>query len=294
MIDHALTAPMEVLPRLHTVGSMLPLQADLEDFEGIVDVSTLAGMIAVLVLAFLIAKVLTLLLTAAAERSPSRRITIKMFLPVTKLIVYSVALYIVVVPVFQFTSPQLLAIAGLLGVALGFGLQDLVSALFGGIVIVLEKPYQVGDKVTIDGNYGEVINIGLRATKLRTDADTAVVVPNDAMFTSNVANANDGSSRMLVTIDLNVAPDADTATAMSIFEDALITSPYVYVNDNYPATVKVEDQVGYRRLRGRAYVADLRHELAFVSDVTRRTTDAFEGVAIETPSYPIPERDVVE
>lgn len=269
-------------------GRSVPLQIDPGEFEGLVDVSTILGMVTVLVTAFLIAKLLTFLLTTAAERSPSRRITIKMFLPVTKLAIYGIALYVVIVPVFQLSGTQLLALAGLIGAALGFGLQDLVSALFGGLVIVLEQPYQVGDKVRIDDNYGEVVDIGLRATKLQNRDDTIVVAPNDAIFTSNVANANDGESEMLVPVQLAIASDADETTAMGLLEDALVTSPYVYVDDDHPVSVRVTDQVGYRHLVGRAYVADLRYEYAFASDVTRRTLDAFEAAGIETPSHPVP------
>lgn len=273
--------PLETLP----LADLL-LQADTDDLEGIINSSTLLGMLVVLIGAYIVARLVVFALSLAAERSPSRRITIKMFLPVTKLIIYGIAIYIVVVPIFELTSTQLLALSGLIGAALGFGLQDFVSALFGGLIIIFEKPYQVGDKVTIDGNYGEVVDIGLRATKLVTPGDTAIVVPNDALFKSNVANVNDGSPEMMVTVELAVDPDADIDTAMKLFEEAMITSPYVYVDESHSVSVRVSDQISYRQLRGRAYVADLRDEQAFASDVTRRTLVAFDDADIETPEYP--------
>lgn len=266
--------------------SAIPLQGEVEDVESIVDVPTIVSVVTVLVGAYVLARVLVVVLSAAAERSPSRRITIKMFLPLVKLLVYGVALYVVVVPLFEVTSTQLLAVSGLIGAALGFGLQDLVSALFAGFVVVTERPYQVGDKVTLDDHYGEVVDIGLRATTLERPDDTAVVVPNDTIFSDSVANANTGSPEMLVTVDLAITPDADESEAVSIVEEALVTSPYVYVDETHPVRILVSDQISYRRIRGRAYVADLRDEQQFASDVTVRALAAFDRAGIDTPDTP--------
>jgi small-conductance mechanosensitive channel len=257
-----------------------------EEVEAFLDAGTIASVVAAFVGAFLVAKALAFVLSTTAERSPARRITIMMFVPVVKLLVYATALYLVVVPILQLSSTQVLAVSGLLGAAIGFGLKDLAAGIVGGLLLVTEKPYQVGDKVTLDGNYGEVVDIGLRATRLRTPDDTAIVVPNDTLFKSSVANANDGSPQMLVTVELAVAPGADVEAALDIVEESLITSPYVYVDEDHPVTARVDDEVSYRTIRGRAYVSDHRHEQAFSSDVTRRALEGFEERSIETPEYP--------
>lgn len=261
------------------------LQTD-PGIQSVLEPGTLVGAVAVFVGAYVLARLFAFVLSSTAERSPSRRITIKMFVPVVKLLVYGAALFVVVVPVLNLTSAQLLAVSGLIGAAIGFGLQDLIAGLVGGLVLVTEKPYRVGDKVSLDGHYGEVVDIGLRATTLRTPDDTAVVVPNDVLLAGSVANANAGDPEMLVTVDLAVSPEADLDAARRVLEDALVTSPYVHVSDDHPVTVRVEDRVSYRRLRGRAYVADLRDERAFASDVTRRSLAAFEAAGIETPDSP--------
>jgi len=126
----------------------------------------------------------------------------------------------------------------------------------------------------------------LTRKEIETPGDTAVVVPNDVMFTTNIANANDGNPEMLVTIEVAISPSADVTTAMDILKDALVTSPYVYVDTDHPVSVRVSDQVSYRRIRGRGYVADLRDGQAFASGVTRRTLEAYENQGIETPENP--------
>ena len=251
-----------------------------------VDFSTLAGALAVLVGAYVAARVVATVLSTAAEYSVSRRIGIKVFIPVAKFAIYGTAVYLVLGPLLQLSATQLLAVSGLFGAALGFGLRDLAAGVIGGLVVIVEKPYRVGDKVRVGDDYGEVTDISLRATRLVTDDDTAVVVPNAAFFTENVANANSGDPEMMVVTEVAVAPDANIERAVAIVEEALVTSKYVYVDDDHPVAVRVEDEVYHRTIEGKAYVADLREEFAFTSDVTRRALAAFEEAGIETPEVP--------
>lgn len=254
--------------------------------EVTIDPGTLLGAVAVLVGAYLLTRLASVALSALAERDPRRRITIKMFIPFVKLIIYATAVYLVLGPLLQLSATQLLAVSGLIGAALGFGLQDLISSVVGGLVLIFEKPYQVGDKIDVGGDYGEVTDIGLRSTTLTTPDDNAVTVPNDTFFTKNVANANDGTAQMMVVIEVAVAPDADLDAATAVVEEAIVTSKYVYVDEDHPAVVRIRDDSYYRMIRGKAYVADLRDEFAFSTDVTKRALAAFEEQGIETPELP--------
>jgi small-conductance mechanosensitive channel len=252
-----------------------------------VDAETLLGSVGVLVAAYLASRVVGYAFTAVAERTPRRRIRIKMLIPIVRFLLYGTAVYLVLGPLLQLSSAQLLAVSGLLGAALGFGLKDLFAGVIGGLVLVTERPYQVGDKVEIDGDYGEVTDIGLRATTVTTPDDSTVRVPNATLFTANVSNANDGHPEMLVAVELGVRAAADVDRATTIVEEAMVTSKYVYVDDDHPAVVRVEDRSHYRLVRGKAYVADLRDEFAFASDVTERSLAAFARQGIEVPEAPV-------
>ena len=246
----------------------------------------LMRMVGVLVAAYLATWVVGYVLTAVAERLPHRRISIKIFIPIARVLIFGTAAYLVLGPLLQLSTAQLLAASGLFGAALGFGLKDLFAAIVGGLVLVTEHPYQVGDKITIDGDYGEVTDIDLRATTLRTPDDSIVTIPNATMFTANVSNANDGTPEMMVVVELAVTASADVDRASAIVEEAMVTSKYVYVDDDHPFVVLVEDESYYRTIRGKAYVADLRDEFAFASDVTERSMAAFTSEGIEVPEAP--------
>ncbi|WP_435196769.1 mechanosensitive ion channel family protein [Natronomonas sp. EA1] len=253
------------------------------------DIPTLTGVVTTLLLAYLFARLATAGLTAVSERAGNRRITVKMVIPVAKFCIYAAAVYSILVPILQVSGTQLLALSGLIGAAIGFGVKDLAAGVIGGFLLIVERPYQVGDKVELGGTYGEVRDIGLRSTRLVTPDDSAVSVPNAAVFVEAVTNANDGNAEMQVVIDLPVAHGADHDRAATIVEEALLTSPYLYLTDDHPVVVLVDAKPTHRRIRGKAYVNDLRDEFAFDADVSRRALAAFDEAGIESPALSLAE-----
>ncbi|MGB9955653.1 mechanosensitive ion channel family protein [Haloferax prahovense] len=264
---------------------MTVLQAGVDGFQ--VNLLVLGSALAVLVVAYLFARLTSLILSGLAERSTRRRIIIKMFIPIVSFFIYGVAAYLAFSPFLQLSETQLLAVSGFLGVALGFGLKDLFTSVIGGLVIITEKPYQVGDKVTIGDHYGEVTGIGLWTTSLTTPDDSVVRVPNAALFSSNVANANAGQPEMMAVVDVAVAPGTDMDLAAEIMRDALVTSEFVFIDEDHSVVVLIEDQTYYRTIRGKGYVTDHGDEFAFASDVTKRTFSAFDEQGLETPEIPV-------
>ena len=202
-----------------------------------IDSSTIVHVILVLVLAYVSTRIVAFLLTRFSERFHWLRLGIKMEIPLAKLAIYGFAVYHILGSIFQLSTNQLIALSGLVGAAVGFGLKDLVAEIVGGIVLVLDKPYQIGDKVRIDGHYGEVTDIGLRATRLVSPDDSLIVVSNQRMITQVLANATAGSLEMQVVIDLFIDSSSDASRAMKILRDAAVTSRYVYISSKRPVTI---------------------------------------------------------
>jgi small-conductance mechanosensitive channel len=74
-------------------------------------------------------------------------------------------------------------LVGAVGVGLGFGLQNITSNFFSGLILLFERPIKIGDRVEIGGVVGEVREIGARATTIVTDESVAMIVP-DSLFVS--------------------------------------------------------------------------------------------------------------
>ena len=212
---------------------------------------------------------ITWTLDKLAERSATRRLLFKRITPISKILLWVFAIYIVVVYVFSITGAQLVATGAAAGVALAFAAQDVLKNIFGGLIIIADQPFQVGDKISVGATYGEVVSIGLRSTRIVTSDDNLVSVPNSQVVESQVANANAGELYCQVVVELYLPGWVDVTKAKSIAYSAAATSKYVYLDK--PIVVIVLDdfkEMSLIRLSIKAYVFDCLNELAFKSEVT--------------------------
>ena len=216
------------------------------------------------------------LLNTASERSASRRLFYKRLIPIARLIVLSVTTYIVLAYVFKLDQRSLLAAGAAIGVAIGFAAQDILKNIFGGMIIIFDQPFQVGDKIRVGDTYGEVVSIGLRATRIVTPDDNLVTVPNAHVINSQIANANTGALHCQVVVELYVPGWSDATKAKAIAYGAAANSKYVFLGK--PIVVNIRDEFKMTfltRLAVKAYVLDTRYEFAFASDVTESAKAEF-------------------
>lgn len=104
----------------------------------------------------------------------------------------------------------LLASAGIVTAAVALASKDTLANFFGGISIFVDRPYNLGDYVILDtGERGEVINIGLRSTKILTRDDVQITVPNAVMANSKIVNQSGMVNRFRVRAAVGVAYDSD-------------------------------------------------------------------------------------
>jgi small-conductance mechanosensitive channel len=256
-----------------------------------IDANLILHIIIIIVIAYILTWLLGFILMKVSERVGWYRTSITMIIPLLKLLIYAIALYYVIIAVIEPSLTQMIAFSGLFGAAIGFGLKDLFADIVGGVVIIFEKPYQIGDKVTIGDKYGEVKDIGIRSTRIQSPADELVSVPNFTLFSQPVTSGNAGDLAMMIVIDLFIHPDSDADKAMKILKEALVTSKYVIISKKYTYTVLLEDFPFYKRVRAKGYVTDLRLEFEFKSEVTRRAWAEFNKAGIPPPSFVPPSTD---
>jgi small-conductance mechanosensitive channel len=77
---------------------------------------------------------------------------------------------------------------GVFGLAVGLAVQDILRNFFAGIYLLFERPFRLGDKITVRDHHGTVVEIGLRTTSLRTDDDIQVLIPNGIVLAEVVIN----------------------------------------------------------------------------------------------------------
>lgn len=186
---------------------------------------------------------------------------------------------------FRLDDRVLALIGGTLAVSVGFAMKDLVASMMAGVVVMADRPFQVGDRIRFAGEYGDVIAVGLRSVRIQTLDDSTVTVPNSKFLTDVVSSGNYGELDMQVVLDFFIGLDQDVDEALRVVHDAAISSRFVYLKK--PAVVHVLQVVHENylaiRLRLKAYVLDTRHEVAFGTDVTLRVLRAFRECGIAAP-----------
>jgi small-conductance mechanosensitive channel len=184
-------------------------------------------------------------------------------------------------------SREVLAIlGGTAAVAIGFATKDLVASLVAGVMIMFDRPFQVGDRVTFAGQYGDILSIGLRSVKLRTLDDSMVTIPNNMLLNEVTSCGNYGVLNMQVMIDFLIGIDQDVHRARELVLEAAVMSNFVYLANPVEVLVSqvVIDSHVALQLRLKVYVLDTLYEKAFETDVTLRVMDAFRAEDIRPPA----------
>lgn len=233
--------------------------------------------ILILILTYVFLRILSLILGIWAERNIKYRVTIKGIIPLLRVFAWTSVLIFILVAIFRPPMASILAFSASIGVAVGFASQDLLKNIFGGIVIIFDKPFQIGDKVQVGSYYGEVVGIGLRSTRLVTSDDNLVSVPNSDVMNSAVANANAGEENCQVVTEIFLPLTSDINRVRHFAIETAQVSKHIYLNK--PIVVLFfQEHIGHKvmlKVKVKAYVNDIRNEFAFKSEVTEVLTREF-------------------
>ena len=133
---------------------------------------------------------------------------------------------------FQFIGIDLTGLAvilGFLSVGIGFGLQNITSNFVAGLILLFERPIKVGDRVTVGDQEGDVIEIKMRSTTIRTLNNIAVIVPNSNFISSTVVSWPDGDRRVRLEIEVGVSYGSDLEKVLRVLKE---------VGDEHPEVLK--------------------------------------------------------
>ncbi|MGM0582831.1 MAG: mechanosensitive ion channel family protein [Bacteroidota bacterium] len=245
-------------------------ESKIKELSNLISSANIFYTIVFLLFGFVFIKVVTFILNALAERSTKYRIAFKGSIPIVKIVGWVIIILLIIVVIYQPSVASMLAVSASIGVAIGFASQDILKNIFGGIVILLDRPFVSGDKIEVDKYYGEVVEIGLRSTRIVTPDDSLVSVPNAVMMNSSLSNSNAGEPNCQVVAEIYLPLTIDTIKTREIATQAATVSKYIYLGK--PITVlflnEVNNNHSYYKMKVKAYVMDIRDEFRFKSDMT--------------------------
>ncbi len=157
----------------------------------------------------------------------------------------------------------LTVVAGALGLGLSLGLQSIAKNIAGGIMILVERPVKIGDRVQIGSTTGDITRIALRSTTIHTDDHIDIIVPNMDFMDQRVCNWSNSTKDIILTIPIVVSADNDLSQVKEIVLNSTKQNPRVK-SEPAPEVLLESFEAGKLKLTIRIATED------FVSAATNR------------------------
>jgi len=183
---------------------------------------------------------------------------------------------------------KLTVLTGALGVGIGFGLQSVVNNFVSGLILLFERPIQVGDTVEVGDLLGKVRRIGIRASTVHTRQGADIIVPNSQLITENVTNWTLSDLLRRIDLPVGVSYSSVPKNVMKVLERVAIDNPHILA-DPPPQALFMgygDSSINFELRAWTDRFDDwqlIRSELA---------TAVFDAIRAAGMSFPFPQREV--
>jgi small-conductance mechanosensitive channel len=182
----------------------------------------------------------------------------------------------------------LAVIFGLLSVGIGFGLQNITSNFVAGLILLFERPIKVGDRVTVGGVEGDVMDINIRSTTVRSLNNIAIIVPNSEFVSSQVVNWSHGDRKIRLDIEVGVSYQSDLDTVLRSLKEVALENPEI-LRDPEPDVHLREFGDSSWNMKLRIWIDDPKRHPVVRSDINCAIVRKFRENGVEIP---FPQRDL--
>lgn len=218
-----------------------------------------------------------------------------------KQFLWVIALFITIVFVLRINKIEispLLAGAGIFGVALGFAAKETIADILSGIFLIADRPIRIGDRVRIEsigrhwGAWGDVVDIGLRRTRIRNTDGVVVNYPNSLLSNSIIKNFSFEENPLRVRVRFQVGYDADIDLARKVALEAICSVPKVMA-DTAQIVVRSlwDDSRGHLMagvlMEGRYRIENVRNRTAIRSEVLENILQTLRKHRVPLSAQPV-------
>ena len=203
---------------------------------------------------------------------------------VAKILLYGIA-FSMMLDKLGYSIGPILASLGLAGFAIGFAAKDTISNILAGFFILVDRPFKIGDRVDIGGTLGDVVDIGLRTTKVKTLDFQIVIVPNSSIVSGNVVNYSLPNINQKLKLNFGVSYGSDIERAKKITEDVAKKTKLV-LPDPPPEAFFLEFGESSLNFTLVIWIADLTKKWTVTDAINNEVWKSFQKEGIEVP-YPV-------
>ncbi len=192
---------------------------------------------------------------------------------------------VAVLGVFGVPLSALGTAVGLIGLGISFALQDIIANFISGILIMITRPFEIGDQIAAGGEEGTIQDISTRATEVKTYDGRKVIIPNSQLYSNQVVN-NTGYGNRRFNVIVGVSYDDDIKQAKELAEEVLDEAESV---EDHPEPQVLVDELGGSsvNLKLRGWTDNRRANIVSgASEVTQLVKEKYDEAGIDIP-YPI-------
>ena len=192
---------------------------------------------------------------------------------------------------FQFLGIDMTGLAvvfGFLSVGIGFGLQNVTSNFISGLIVLFERPISVGDRVMVNNIEGDVIEINIRATKIRTLDNISIIVPNSESVFTSVINYSHGDPTYRLGIEVGVSYSSDLDMVLKALKEVAEENKNVLKSPKYDIQFKAFGESSWD-MKLLVWIADVKNYPRIRTEINKAIVRKFREYEIEIP---FPQRDL--
>ncbi len=183
---------------------------------------------------------------------------------------------------------SLTVIFGLLSVGIGFGLQNVTSNFISGLIILFERPISVGDRVVVNDIEGDIIEINIRSTMVRTVNNISIVVPNSEFVSKDVINYSHGDPTYRLDVNVGVSYDSDLDTVLKALNEVAANNSNVMKNPE-PEVHLIEFGDSSWNMQLRSWIPNVKDYPKIRNELNQAIVRTFRQYNIVIP---FPQRDL--
>jgi small-conductance mechanosensitive channel len=183
---------------------------------------------------------------------------------------------------------SLTVIFGLLSVGIGFGLQNVTSNFISGLIILFERPISVGDRVVVNDIEGDIIEINIRSTMVRTVNNISIVVPNSEFVSKDVINYSHGDPTYRLDVNVGVSYDSDLDTVLKALREVAENNSKVMKNPE-PEVHLIEFGDSSWNMQLRSWIPNVKDYPKIRNELNQEIVRTFRKYNIVIP---FPQRDL--
>lgn len=183
---------------------------------------------------------------------------------------------------------SLTVIFGLLSVGIGFGLQNVTSNFISGLIILFERPISVGDRVVVNDIEGDIIEINIRSTMVRSVNNISIVVPNSEFVSKDVINYSHGDPTYRLDLNVGVSYDSDLDTVLKALREVALNNSNVMKNPG-PEVHLIEFGDSSWNMQLRSWIPNVKDYPKIRNELNQAIVRTFRQYNIVIP---FPQRDL--